>query len=187
MDRLGPPAAAQTGQDKVTVKTAPGMGRGVFATRTIKTGSIVFTDPGLLLSVEDRKAASQTILQHYYFEDEDGTALSAPRHGKSREPFLQSPQRPHTNGMRTARATRSPLSRCERSKPASNCSSITISTLTKFPIGPTTRADGASKNARENPARSGKPLVRRQLMQLPLPPSGRNPVPWRSRRDRRIR
>lgn len=51
-----------------TVQTSPNRGRGVFATKNIKKGTVIETSPVLVLTEKERKILEKTILFHYVFE-----------------------------------------------------------------------------------------------------------------------
>ena len=52
-------------------------GRGVFATETIEAQTILEISPVLVLSMEDRKKAEETLLYNYIFEWGEGHELGA--------------------------------------------------------------------------------------------------------------
>ena|SRR5688500_9901404 len=50
------------------IAPTPSMGRGVFTSDAIKTGTIVETSPVIVMSAEERKIMDQTLLHDYIFE-----------------------------------------------------------------------------------------------------------------------
>ncbi len=57
------------------VGPSPRGGRGVFATRRIKTDELLMSAPVLLVSADERDHLQETIVDDYVYEwDEDGTA-----------------------------------------------------------------------------------------------------------------
>lgn len=52
----------------VTIGKSPKRGRGVFAVKNIKKGTVIEISPVIVLSPEERKAIEKTLLFHYVFE-----------------------------------------------------------------------------------------------------------------------
>ena len=52
----------------LTVQSSPNRGRGVFATKNIKKGTVIEISPVLVLTEKERKTIEKTILFHYVFE-----------------------------------------------------------------------------------------------------------------------
>lgn len=52
----------------VTIGKSPKRGRGVFAEKNIKKGTVIEISPVIVLSPEERKAIEKTLLFHYVFE-----------------------------------------------------------------------------------------------------------------------
>jgi SET domain-containing protein len=59
------------------IRTVPGAGRGVFATRPFRVGELICQDPVILLDVEDWRSSKDTIFDDYVFEWPDaGTPMA---------------------------------------------------------------------------------------------------------------
>ena len=61
----------------IEIKKSQNKGLGIFATETIKEGTLIETSPVILLSPEDTKKIDDTHLYNYYFSWEDDQKSSA--------------------------------------------------------------------------------------------------------------
>jgi SET domain-containing protein len=52
----------------LTIGTSPKRGRGIFATKNIKKGTVIEISPVIVLTEKERKTIEETLLFHYVFE-----------------------------------------------------------------------------------------------------------------------
>ena len=52
----------------LTIGTSPKRGRGMFATKNIKKGTVIEISPVIVLTEKERKTSEKTLLFHYVFE-----------------------------------------------------------------------------------------------------------------------
>src|SRR5439155_25713795 len=64
-------AMTTTSKPLLSIRDADGMGRGVFAARTIRQGDIIEVCPVIPLSKDEEEKLSGTVLDHYMFAWDD--------------------------------------------------------------------------------------------------------------------
>jgi len=57
---------------KLEVRHSPGKGRGVFATKSIRSGEVIEAAPALIVPQKDIQTLEASFLKHYMFQTDDG-------------------------------------------------------------------------------------------------------------------